>query len=48
MTVDDIEKIIAHARYLVVNEHEFSLFQKISGLSQEAVIASFEKVVVTF
>lgn len=45
---EDLNIIMQKSDFLIVNENEFSLFKKISGLSAEDIISSFEKVVITF
>jgi len=48
MNKEELNLIIEKANYLIVNFHEFSLFKKISWLSAEEIINSFEKVIITF
>ncbi len=48
MTKQELKIVRDEAHYLIVNEHEFSLFKKISRLSDKEVYSSFDKVIVTY
>ncbi len=48
MDKNDLKIVWEKADYLILNEHEFSLFQKILGLSEKEIYWSFEKVIVTY
>ncbi len=48
MTKQELEKVRKQAHYLIVNQHEFSLFMKISDLSEEEIYSSFDRVIITY
>ena len=48
MTKEELEKVREKADYLIVNQHEFSLFKKITWLSDIEIYNSFDRVIVTF
>ena len=48
MNKNDLKISMEDSDYLIVNEHEFLLFQKISELSEKEIFSNFEKTIVTF
>ena len=48
MSKEELENVREKANYLIVNEHEFSLFKKISLLSEEEIYNSFKTVIITY
>ena len=48
MTKDELEKAMNIADYLIINEIEYEHFKKISEKTDEEIIESFEKIIITY